>query len=196
MSPSWAGRSSTGDSSATVDAQHVQLVLDELLGHLRLGVRRPRAVVQSATSGFGSTATVAVKLPVLRRRTSAARSRARAAPTGRIRGRATAFQNQPRDVALDRLRVEALLADAADTSTGIGTLPLRKPGNLDARGEVGGRVLDGVVDVRARNVDREPDLVVRQLLDLRRHAAIRPAELRRRLGHVRSAPESRYARLR
>jgi hypothetical protein len=31
-----------------------------------------------------------------------------------------------------------------------------------------------VVDVRAGDVDGEPDLVVRQLLDLGRHSAIRP----------------------
>jgi len=35
-------------------------------------------------------------------------------------------------------------------------------------------VLDGVMDVRSRDVDREADLVVRQLLDLGAHAAIQP----------------------
>jgi hypothetical protein len=34
-------------------------------------------------------------------------------------------------------------------------------------------VLDGVVDVRLRDVDREPDFVVRQFLDLGAHWAIR-----------------------
>jgi hypothetical protein len=37
-------------------------------------------------------------------------------------------------------------------------------------------MLDGVVDVRLGDVDRQPDLVVRQLLDLRAHAAIRPED--------------------
>ena len=35
-------------------------------------------------------------------------------------------------------------------------------------------MLHGVVHVLAGNIDRQPDLVVRQLLDLRAHAAIRP----------------------
>jgi hypothetical protein len=61
-----------------------------------------------------------------------------------------------------------------ETSTGSGTLPFAEAGDLDALGEVGGGVLDGVVDIRTRDVDREPDLVVRQLLDLGAHRPIRP----------------------
>ena len=71
---------------------------------------------------------------------------------------------------------EPLFADPRDQN-GHRHLPLPKAGDLDARGEVGRRVFHGVVDVRARNVDREPDLVVRQLLYLRAHRAIRPKEL-------------------
>jgi hypothetical protein len=37
-------------------------------------------------------------------------------------------------------------------------------------------VLDGVMDVRLGYVDRQPDLVVRQLFDLGAHAAIRPKD--------------------
>ena len=44
-------------------------------------------------------------------------------------------------------RVEPLLADALRASTGIGTLPWRKPGILTLAGEVGRRVLDRVLDV-------------------------------------------------
>jgi len=53
-------------------------------------------------------------------------------------------------------------------------LALAEAGDLDALGEVGRGVLDGVVDVRFRDIDREPDLVVRQLLDLGAHPAIQP----------------------
>jgi hypothetical protein len=35
-------------------------------------------------------------------------------------------------------------------------------------------VLDGVMDVRPRDIHRKPDFVVRELFDLRRHRAIRP----------------------
>ena len=60
-----------------------------------------------------------------------------------------------------------------ETSTGMRHLALAEAGDLDALGEVGGRVLDGVVDVRAGDIDREPDLVLRQLLDLGAHQAIK-----------------------
>src|SRR4030095_1122767 len=56
------------------------------------------------------------------------------------------------------------------------------------RGEVGRGVLDGVVDVRAGDVDRQAHPVVRKLLDLRRHLPIRPetrGAASRRLGRVR-----------
>ena len=52
-----------------------------------------------------------------------------------------------------------------ETSTGIGTLPLRKPGILTLLGEVGRRVLDRVLDVVPRDLDRQPDAVLRELLD-------------------------------
>jgi hypothetical protein len=45
-------------------------------------------------------------------------------------------------------------------------------GDLDRRGEVGRGVLDGVVDVVARDVDRQPDGISAELLDLRLHPAI------------------------
>jgi hypothetical protein len=38
-------------------------------------------------------------------------------------------------------------------------------------------VLDGVLDVVARNVDRQPNLVLGQLLDTGRHAGIVAASL-------------------
>src|SRR6266508_4582989 len=76
-------------------------------------------------------------------------------------------------MALDRLGVQPLLADPRDEHRHWHLSPAEAR-DLDAGREVGGSVLDGVVDVCARHVHREPDLVVRELLDLHRHAAIRP----------------------
>ena len=77
------------------------------------------------------------------------------------------------DVTVDGFAEEAVLADVRPQH-GHRNLPLTEAGNLDTGGEIGGGVLDGVMDVRTRDVHREPDLVIRQLLDLRRHQAIRP----------------------
>ena len=60
------------------------------------------------------------------------------------------------------------------TSTGSGTLPLRKPGILTVLGEVGRGVLDGVLHVGAGHVDGQANLAVAELFDLRLHA--RPLE--------------------
>ena len=77
------------------------------------------------------------------------------------------------NVTLDRLAEQSLLPDPGNQH-GCRDLPLTKARDLDVRGQVGGRVLDGVVHIRTRHVNREPDLVVRQLLHQRRHQAIRP----------------------
>ncbi len=58
------------------------------------------------------------------------------------------------------------------TSTCRGTLPLRKPGIFGRLGEVRRGVLDGVVDVVRRHLDRQPDAVLGELLDLGLHLAI------------------------
>jgi hypothetical protein len=49
-------------------------------------------------------------------------------------------------------------------------LALAEARNLDALREVVGRVLDGVVHVVRRNLDCQPDAILRQLLDLGLHA--------------------------
>jgi hypothetical protein len=49
-------------------------------------------------------------------------------------------------------------------------LPSAEARNLDALREIVGGVLDGVVDVVRRNLDRQADAVLRQLLDLGLHA--------------------------
>ena len=72
------------------------------------------------------------------------------------------------DVAVDRLLVDALAADALHEERHR-HLPLAEARDPDRAGEVGGGVLDGVVDVVRRDVDGQLDLVVRELLDLGRH---------------------------
>ena len=83
------------------------------------------------------------------------------------------------------------------SSTFCGTLPLRKPGILVRRREIGGRVLHGVLHVVDGDLDLEADAVVRELFDLSPHAghsashrsltAASPPErgMRRTLGTVR-----------
>src|SRR5919198_181308 len=152
-------------------AKHVQLVLDEVCGHLRLHVGHLQL------------------RPVGRRRLREHRHGCPEAPVLVVRRRQLVFElglvsgpdaaardgiPVPRgDVALDRLRVEPLLSDAGEQDRQR-HLALAEAGDLDARGEVRRRVLDGVVDVLARYVDRQPDLVLGQLLYLSGHAAIRP----------------------
>ena len=77
------------------------------------------------------------------------------------------------DVALDRLGVETLLADAL-LEHRQRHLALAEARNLDAVGEVGCGVVDGVLDVGAGHVDRQANLAVTELFDLRLHA--RPLE--------------------
>jgi hypothetical protein len=74
-------------------------------------------------------------------------------------------------VALDRLGVEPLLADPGDEHLHR-HLPLAETGDLDADGEVGSRVLDRMLDVVARNVDRQANLVLGQLLNASGHGRI------------------------
>ena len=74
----------------------------------------------------------------------------------------------PADVALDRLRVEPLLADALEQDRPR-DLALPEARNADRRREVVGRVLDGVLHVVRRHLDRELDLVLSEGLDCVRH---------------------------
>ena len=74
-------------------------------------------------------------------------------------------------MALDRLLIEALLADALEQDRHR-HLAFAEAGDLGARGEVVRGVLDGVMHVGARDLHRQADLVVRQFLDLGLHPAI------------------------
>src|SRR3954469_12089128 len=77
------------------------------------------------------------------------------------------------DVALDRLRVQTVLADAL-LEHRQGHLALTEARNLDGIGEVRRGVLDGVLHVGARDLDCQANLAVTELFDLRLHA--RPLE--------------------
>ena len=84
---------------------------------------------------------------------------------GRRRERAAAFQNQPPmcdSTASTHSRSLPTLA----RSTCRGTLPLRNPGILTRLGEVVCGVLDRVLELVRRDVDREADAVPAELLDL------------------------------
>ena len=72
------------------------------------------------------------------------------------------------DVALDRLRVEPFLPDPRDEHLHR-HLPFAEAGDLDRRREIGGRVLDRVLDVVTRDVDGQANLVLGQLLHACRH---------------------------
>src|SRR5207244_9187664 len=73
------------------------------------------------------------------------------------------------DVAVDGLGPQPLLADALQQHLPR-HLPLAEAGDLDALRQIVGRVLDGVVNVMRRHLNREADAIVRQLLERRRHA--------------------------
>ena len=79
-----------------------------------------------------------------------------------------ALQNQLADVRLDRLGVDALLPDPRDEHR---RRHLARPeaGDLDPVGEVVRRVLDRVVDVAGGNLDRQPDAIAVELLELGLH---------------------------
>ena len=72
------------------------------------------------------------------------------------------------DVALDRLAEDALLPDPGDEHL-LRHLALPEPVDLDGRGEVGRGVLDRVLELVRRHVDREANLVVGKLFDARGH---------------------------
>ena len=84
-----------------------------------------------------------------------------------------AFQNQP-EMWLSTASVKRRSFDALQEHLAR-HLPLAEARHLDALGEILGCVLDGVVDVVRRHLDRELDLVLRELFDRLGHRqAIRP----------------------
>ena len=150
-------------------AQRVELVLDELLRHVRLDdpdlELLPVGQLRLRLDGDGGG-----ELPVLVGRVGelevVLRLLDRAEPRLR-RG----VPEPAADVALDRLGHQALLADPLQEHLPR-HLALAEAGDLDALREVGGGVLDGVVDVVRRHLDGQPDAVLGQLFDLGLHPAI------------------------
>jgi hypothetical protein len=82
-------------------------------------------------------------------------------------------------VALDRLGHEPLAADALQQHLARHP-PLAEARHLDALREIVGGVLDCVMHVVRRNLDRQPDTVLRQLLDLGLHGFIQAGSSRAR----------------
>ena len=97
------------------------------------------------------------------------------------------------DMALDRLRVDAVLADARDEH-GHRHLALAEAGDLQGRGQIGRRVLDRVTHVRARHVDAEADLVGPELLDTRLHEPIQADRFRPTVSQRRGRKGTKSAR--
>jgi hypothetical protein len=71
-------------------------------------------------------------------------------------------------VALDRLAEDALLPDPGDEHL-LRHLALAEPVDLDGGGEVGRGVLDRVLELVRRHVDREANFVVGELFDACSH---------------------------
>ncbi len=80
------------------------------------------------------------------------------------------------DVGLDGLRHQPLLADALEQHLAR-HLPLAEARDLDARGEVVGGVLDGVMNVVGRHLDRQANAVLRELFDGGVHMVIQAGNL-------------------
>ena len=168
MSPACAGRSA-GASSATAN-RSASSCWSTSSGGTSAPAYGTSIPFKSPTSTFGWMSTVAVKLNPLIGRLGqlVVVFRAGNGPNAR------ADEGVPvpaLDMALDRLRVEPLLADPGDEHLHR-HFPLAEAGDLDGRGEVGGGVLDGVVDVVGGDVDGQADLVVRKLFDVGGHGRI------------------------
>ena len=68
-------------------------------------------------------------------------------------------------MAVDGLGVDPVLAEPGDEHR-LRDLPLPEARELDALGEVGDGVLDGVLDLSGRDLDRQADAVLAELFDL------------------------------
>jgi hypothetical protein len=80
-------------------------------------------------------------------------------------------------VALDGLPQQAVVAEPR-TQDLRRHLSLSKARDLDGVGEICGGVLDRVVHILARHIDREPNLVLGELFDLDGHAPIQAKRFR------------------
>ena len=95
----------------------------------------------------------------------------------RDRAHAVAVRRAPEpaaDVTVDRLGVDALLAESRHEHR-LRDLSLPEAGDLHALGEVRHRVIDGVLHLIRRDVDRQPHAILAETLHCRRHRAIQPA---------------------
>ena len=156
-------------------AEHLELGVDQLVGHLGLGrghfERGPVGHVRQRLNADGRGELEAF---LLRRRQLVVVLGRRRGPDGRPAQRSP---EPAADVALDRLGVETVLADASDEH-GHRHLAFAKSRDLQAPGEIRGGVVNRVLDVAARDLDRHPDLALGELFDRRLHeAAIVPAAL-------------------
>ena len=159
-----------GDELGDGRLERLELPLDELLGHLRPRTAPTSSFVQSASSGFAWTATVAVNC-----QSSSVRGGQLEVVLGlldwadaRLRG---GVPEPAADVALDRLRHQPLAADALDEHLAR-HLALAEAGDLAdlARSEAACSTAwwtscDGTCTV-------EPDPVLGELLDFGLHPAI------------------------
>ena len=169
MSPFRAGALACGNQLGHGLPQSLELLCDELLGHLGLGAadleRRPVDDLDLRLHGHDRLEAPVLRIlgrqlvvePRLRDRADACARRGVPEPAG--------------DVAVDRLGVDPLLAEPLDEDR-LRHLALAETGDLDGGGEVVRRVLDRVVHVVRRDVDRQPNRVVLELFDGGRHPAI------------------------
>ncbi len=154
--------------------QRLELLRDELLGHLGLRAadleRRPVDDLDLRLHGDGR-----LEAPVLRilGRQLVVELRLRDRTDARAR---RGVPEPAGDVAVDGLGVDPLLAEPLHEDR-LRHLALAEAGDLDGCREVVRRVLDRVVDVVRRDVDRQPNRVVLELFDGGRHPAIQAEPL-------------------
>ena len=153
-------------------AERLDLGVHRFLRHLHLG---PRDLEGRPVGDLGQ------RLHLDRRREAplAVRSLGQLEVVLRVRDRAhaVAVRRAPEpaaDVAVDRLGVDALLAEARDEHR-LRDLALAEAGDLHALREVRHRVVDGVLHLVRRDVDRQPHPILAETLHRRRHPAIQPA---------------------
>ncbi len=162
MSPSRASRSSAGTSSATVSRSAVSSCSTSSSGTTS-SARGTSSPVQSTISGVGCTAIVARKLHGADSLSGSSKSYS-GAVTGRSRALRCGAPEPAADVGLDRLDPEAILADVSEQHRAW-DLPLPEARDLDRAGEVGGGMLDRMLELGRGNLDGEADSVVRELFD-------------------------------
>ena len=109
------------------------------------------------------------ELPSSRRRRSAARSCKSGCSDGPDAARARGAPEPARDVRLDRLGVEALLADPRDAAPPAGPCPARNPGILTRSARSWVACATACCDLAGRYLDGQPDAVAVEPLELGLH---------------------------